>query len=135
MKGIADTGFLVAFANRTDNHHDWAVSLAELVTEPLLTCEPVLAETAFHLQSVSLVLAMIREGLVKISFTCNDHLLQLEALAARYADRHPDLADLCLIRMSELFPRHSVITVDQDDFRVYRRNKREVIPTICPPAD
>jgi predicted nucleic acid-binding protein len=135
MKGIADAGFLVAFANRTDNHHDWAISLAELVTEPLLTCEPVLAETAFHLQSVPLVLAMMRDRLVKISFNCNDHLPQLEALAGRYADRHPDLADLCLIRMSELFPRHSVITVDREDFRVYRRNKREMIPLICPPEN
>jgi hypothetical protein len=43
-----------------------------------------------------------------------------------------DLADLCLIRMSELYPHHRVITVDED-FRVYRRNKREVIPIIMPP--
>src|ERR1035437_9578786 len=56
-----------------------------------------------------------------------------ETLALRYADRHPDLADLCLIRLSELFPGHSVITVDRQDFRVYRRNKREMIPLICPP--
>ena len=68
MKGIADTGFLVAFANRTDEHHDWAVSLAELVTEPWLTCEPVIAEAVFHLQSALLVLAMIREGLIKLKF-------------------------------------------------------------------
>lgn len=135
MKGIADTGFLVAFANRADEHHEWAVNVAEQVTEPLLTCEPVLAEAAFHLQSVSVVLAMIREGLVALAFDCNNHLSQLEALAARYADRHPDLADLCLIRMSELFPRHSVVTVDREDFRGYRRNKRETIPLICPPKD
>jgi uncharacterized protein len=132
MKGIADTGFLVAFANRSDSYHAWAVSLAALVTEPLLTCEPVLAEAAFHLQNVPLVLAMIREGLVRIAFNSNDHLDQLEALATRYADRQPDLADLCLIRMSELFPSYSVITVDREDFRVYRRNKREIIPIICP---
>jgi predicted nucleic acid-binding protein len=133
MKGIADTGFLVAFANRNDAYHEWGVSVASRVTEPLLTCEAVLAETAFHLQSVPLVLAMMTEGLVTLSFDCREHLAQLATLAARYADRHPDLADLCLIRMSELFPRHSVITVDQDDFRVYRRNKREAIPLICPP--
>jgi hypothetical protein len=24
LKGIADTGFLVAFANRHDRHHEWA---------------------------------------------------------------------------------------------------------------
>jgi len=35
--------------------------------------------------------------------------------------------------MSELHPRHRVITVDRRDFRVYRRNKREAIPLVCPP--
>lgn len=133
MKGIADTGFLVAFANGTDAHHGWAMRVAEGVTEPLLTCEAVLAETAFHLQSVSLAIAMLAEGLITLAFDCNDHLPQLTALAKRYGDRKPDLADLCIIRMSELHPRHSVITVDRKDFRVYRRNKREVIPLICPP--
>jgi len=135
MKAIADTGFLVAFANRRDRHHEWAISLAGRVTEPLLTCESVLAEAAFHLQSVSLVLAMIREGLVMLAFDCSDHLDQLIELANRYADRHPDFADLCLIRMSELYPRYSVITVDREDFRIYRRNKREAIPLICPPQE
>ena len=133
MNGIADTGFLVAFANRGDRHHDWAVGVAERVSAPLLSCEAVLAETAFHLRSAALALAMVREGLVEIAFDCREQLTQLAALAQRYADRHPDLADLCLVRMSELHPRHSVITVDRADFRVYRRNKREIIPLVCPP--
>lgn len=132
MKGIADTGFLVAFVNKNDRFHDWAVSVAAGVTEPLLTCEPVLAETAFHLRSVPVTLAMIRTGLVELAFDCNDHLPKLAELAKRYADREPDLADLCLICMSESHPRHSVVTVDRRDFRVYRRNKREVIPLITP---
>lgn len=133
MKAIADTGFLVAFANRTDAHHGWAVELAERVTEPLLTCEAVLAEAAFHLGSVALVLAMVNEGLVKASFQVAANLVQLAALANKYQDRHPDLADLCLIRMSELYPRHRVITVDRANFKVFRRNKRETIPLIVPP--
>ncbi len=133
MKGIADTGFLVAFANRNDNYHAWAVTVASGVTEPLLTCEAVLAETAFHLQSVPTVLAMVAEGLVEIAFDCRTQVSALTTLAERYSDRNPDLADLCLIRMSELFPRHSVITVDRTDFRIYRRNRRETIPLICPP--
>jgi uncharacterized protein len=133
MKGIADTGFLVAFARANDMHHDWAVGVASRVSEPLLTCEAVLAETAFHLSSVPLVLAMIGDGLIAVGFECSEHLPRLGELAKTYADRKPDLADLCLIRMSELYPRHSVITVDRGDFRVYRRNKREAIPLICPP--
>lgn len=132
MKGLADTGFLVAFANRRDEHHDWAVSVAARVTEPLLTCEAVLAETAFHLSDVALVIEMIDEGLVALAFQAEEHLPHLGDLAKRYRDRTPDLADLCLIRMSELHPKHSVITTDEADFRVYRRNKREVIPLVCP---
>lgn len=135
MNGIADTGFLVAFANRGDRYHGWATGLAAQVTAPLLTCEAVLAETAFHLRNLPLVLAMVREGLVDIAFTANDHRRQLSALADRYRDRHPDFADICLIRMSELYPNHPVITVDRADFQVYRRHRRETIPTIFPPAD
>ncbi len=133
MRGIADTGFLVALANARDLHHAWALDVAEQITEPLLTCEPVLAETAFHLGDARIVFEMIEEELICLAFDCDDHLPQLAALAKRYRDRKPDLADLCLIRMSELHPKHSVITVDED-FRVYRRNKREVIPLISPPA-
>jgi hypothetical protein len=70
---------------------------------------------------------------VALAFDVDDNVAPLSALATRYADRKPDLADLCLIRMSELHPRHSVITVDKADFRVFRRNKREAIPLICPP--
>ena len=133
MKGIADTGFLVAFANANDKHHSWAVQLATGITEPLLTCEAVLAETAFHLESSSVALAMVNDGLVALAFDCREHLVQLSRLADRYADRKPDLADLCLVRMSELFPKYSVTTIDRTDFRVYRRNKRETIPILCPP--
>ncbi len=132
MKAIADTGFLVAFVSARDTYHAWALDVAEQIAEPLLTCEAVLAETAFHLRDVALVLDMIEDQLITLAFDCADHLPQLTALARRYRDHKPDLADLCLIRMSELYPKHSVITVDKD-FRVYRRNKREVIPTISPP--
>jgi uncharacterized protein len=133
MKGIADTGFIVAFGNRGDSHHLWAVDLARTITEPLLTCEAVLAEAAFHLGSSAYVLSLLQDEMLRIAFDCARNLDPLCDLARRYEDRKPDLADLCLVRMSELYPRHAVITVDENDFRVYRRNKREVIPTISPP--
>jgi predicted nucleic acid-binding protein len=135
MKGIADTGFIVAFGNREDSHHEWAVSVAKRITEPLLTCEAVLAEAAFHLSSCAYVLDLVHDEMVKVAFDCARNLEQLKDLARRYKDRQPDLADLCLIRMSELYPRHAVITVDVSDFRAYRRNKREAIPLIVPPQN
>ena len=132
MTGIADTGFLVGFANRTDAHHAWAVEIARQITEPLLTCDAVLAETAFHLRSSSVALAFVREGLVRLAFDLNAQLPRVAELAAQYLDRRPDLADLCLIRMSELYPDYPVITTDVTDFRVYRRGRRQVIPVLTP---
>ena len=134
MKAIADTGFLVAFGNRKDHHHKWAVRVAEGITEPLLTCEAVLAETAFHLGDAALVLGLLRDGMVRSTLVLSEHISRLAELAARYADRQPDLADLCLIRLSELYPQHPVITTDLADFRVYRRGRREAIPLIHPPV-
>lgn len=133
MKGIADTGFIVAAVRRDDRYHEWAVGIAESLTQPLLTCESVLSEAAFHLESSSYVLSLVEDELLQVAFDSSENIPQLRELARRYADRKPDLADLCLVRMSELYPHHPVITVDEADFRIYRRNKREAIPIICPP--
>ncbi len=106
MTGIADTGFLVAFANRNDRHHAWALEIASRI---------------------------VRDGLVAPRFVVSDHLAPLAAMAKRYSDRKPDLADLCLIRLSELNPSLPVITTDLRDFRVYRRGRRDVIRLVHPP--
>lgn len=133
MRAIADTGFLVAFLNRDDQHHAWATELAAQVAEPLLSCEAVLTEAAYLLNNVSLVMDVLESGLVEIAFDLEDNRTHIAALAVRYADRRPDLCDLCVVRLSELFPHHAVLTTDRQDFGVYKRNKRETIPAICPP--
>jgi uncharacterized protein len=130
---IADTGLLVALVESGDRFHSWALEIAKQISWPVLTCEAVLAETAFHLRSSEKVVGMLQDNVVRVAFDCTSQVEHLHDLALRYADRRPDLADLCLIRMSELYPRHPIITVDEADFRVYRRNKREAIPLICPP--
>ena len=132
MRAIADTGYLVALVRKDDQHHAWATSLGGQLELPLLTCEAVLSEAAFHLESSGYVLAMQKRGAIRVAFDCASQLEPLHDLATRYADRKPDLADLCLIRMSELYPRHTVLTID-DDFRIYRRNKGEAIPMLGPP--
>jgi hypothetical protein len=80
-----------------------------------------------------LLISFLEDGLLRLSFDYSKDIPQLRNLARRYSDQNPDLADLCIIRMSELYPRHSILTVNEADFRVYRRNKRETIPLICPP--
>ena len=134
MKGIADTGFIIAFGNRDDGHHAWAVEVARKLTEPLLTCEAVLAEAAFHLRSSTYVLSLVVDEMLQVEFDVAENAARLAELAERYQDQQPDLADLCVIRMSELHPKHTVITTDQKYFRIYRRNKREAIRILCPPG-
>ena len=51
VNAIADTGLLVALTWGNDQYHKWAVEIGEQISWPVLTCEAVLAEAAFHLQS------------------------------------------------------------------------------------
>jgi uncharacterized protein len=133
MKGIADTGLIVALLNRDDRHHRWALEIARTVSEPLLTCEAVLSEAGFQVGSIRWVLGLVREGFLKIAFDMSGNFEEVLELAERYQDRTPDLADLCLIRMSEIHGDLPVLTVDEKNFRAYRRNGRDVIPIVCPP--
>lgn len=49
----------------------------------------------------------------------------------KFADVPMSLADACLVRMTELEASSVVITLDSD-FRAYRRNRRQAVPTIMP---
>jgi len=53
-------------------------------------------------------------------------------LVRKYRDQQIDLADACVIRMSELFEDSVVYTVDKTDFMVYRRRGRQPIPCVFP---
>src|SRR5262249_25569206 len=106
--------------------------LAEQVSDPLLTCEAVLAEAAFQVGNCGLVLNLVQEGLLLPDFDVLEHVSQLKEMSKRYDGCNPGLAGILLFCLSELNPRHSVITVDVEDFRIYRRNRRELIPLICP---
>lgn len=102
----------------------WALALA--------FCAP--AQAAFHLEDAACVLALAREGLVRPAIDVGQRLPGLLQIAKRFSDRKPDLADVCLIRLSELYPRHPAVTVNASDFRVYRRHRNEAIPLILPPG-
>lgn len=89
MKASADSGFLVAFGNRRGFYHSWALRIAAQITEPLLTCEAVLAETAFHLGDARMVMQFVEEGLVRPAFLVMEHIQRLTEPAARFAGRLP----------------------------------------------
>jgi len=52
-------------------------------------------------------------------------------LLSRYRDVPMSVADVCLVRLAELCGNSPVLTLDQD-FAVYRKHGRQVIPLISP---
>ena len=54
MITICDTGPLLAYLNRNDPYHPWAVDLMKQVTAPVLVSEPVLTEVVYFLLGDSL---------------------------------------------------------------------------------
>ena len=66
-----------------------------------------------------------------MDFRAADHVAPLRKLMSKYRGLPMSFADACLVRMSELDPELSVVTLD-GDFRVYRRLGRQLIPMVSP---
>lgn len=132
---LLDTGPLVAFLSRRDRYHGWAHDQFARVKPPLLTCESVISEACFLLRNLSggshAVMDLLIRGVVKVSFSLDNELHALAKLMSQYANIPMTVADACLVRMSEQHPHGTVLTTDSD-FNVYRRNGRQVIPTLMP---
>jgi uncharacterized protein len=76
-------------------------------------------------------LALLANDVVTIDFHLQTEVEPVRALMRKFATAPMSLADACLVRMSELHSHTTIATTDSD-FRVYRRNRRKVIPTIMP---
>lgn len=132
---IIDTGFLVALLNRTEQHHAWVKSQLKNIPSPLLTCEAVITETCFLLQKIyqgeQTVLTMIEKQKIKIPLRLDEESPSIKELMQHYQSVPMSLADACLVRMTEIYPNSILLTLD-NDFRIYRKNKNEIISLIIP---
>ncbi len=133
---LADTGPIVAYLNARDRHHAWSVSTVKQLRPPLLTCEAVLSEATYLLQgtgSGDRVLDLLARGVLDVAFDLRAEAVAVTKLLRRYGSPPMDLADACLVRMSELYADCVVLTVDSEFRDVFRRSGRQVIPTLLPP--
>lgn len=132
---LLDTGPLIAYLNRRDRHHAWAVACWRALFEPLWTCDAVFSEAIFLLQSEGLdaepLLQLVDRRVVRLDFNTEAHRADVLRLLRKYADQPMSLADACLVRMAELADNSQVFTTDED-FLVYRRKGRHVVPLLAP---
>jgi uncharacterized protein len=137
MLAIVDTGPLVAFFDRSDRHHHWAVESVNEIDAPLLVCEPVLTETMYLLapygKAQDALLALLQNSALVVAFRIEEHVVNLRSLTQKYRDRPMSLADACIVRMAEIYSRHAVLTLDSD-FSIYRKHGRLPLALIRPPG-
>jgi predicted nucleic acid-binding protein len=133
VKRIADTGLIVALLARNDSFHSWAAEMFRRHA-PFHVCDAVLAEAASFFPDPVAVLKLVSRGdlILDPAFALANELPHVLALAARYSDLPMDLADACLLRMTELTTRCKVWTVDRGDFSTYRRHGRQMVPCEFP---
>jgi predicted nucleic acid-binding protein len=133
---ILDTSFLVAFLQQRDEFHPWAVATLKARDGKLATCEAVLVETVYllrdRLDAKRRLLAAVANENISIPFTLAAEAAAIAKLMDRYRNIPMSLADACLVRMSETEEDAIVFTLDQD-FKIYRKSNRQVIPTAMPP--
>lgn len=132
---ILDTGVLIAFLMPKDKFHPWAISQLSQITDPVITCKPVITEACFLAQRIhhgqSTILKLLKQGHIQIPFILNQEIEAIHNLMESYASVPMSLADACLVRMSEIYEDSSVLTLDSD-FQIYRKHRNQNISVIMP---
>ncbi|HEX2252823.1 MAG TPA: PIN domain-containing protein [Thermoanaerobaculia bacterium] len=127
---IADTGFWLALANRTDRHHERAVECAERFPQ-LVTTWPVLTETCHVLltrlgaASQQAFVRSVAAGACELFDLQAEHLAALPSLMDKYADLPMDLADASLVLLAGELGHGRILSTDRRDFGAYRWKQHE----------
>ncbi len=131
---LVDTGPLLALVNRRDRHYEWVRTLLAGYTGRLFTCEAVLSEAWFLAQSrlapPTTLLDLLDRLPLEVVPAWPPRVL---ALLRKYADRPMDVADACLVALAEEKEGRVVLTIDREDFSLYRLHSQQNVPTLMPP--
>jgi predicted nucleic acid-binding protein len=132
---LVDTSFLVAVYDRTDALHSRCMKTHQAIDNPLITCEPVIAETIYLLRfvrgSAGAVLASIEQGALEIQFKLSTSAVRVRKLMEKYIDLPASFADACLIHMADELDTADILTLDRD-FRHYRWRRNRSFNLLVP---
>lgn len=130
---LADATAIVGVLSSRDQHSVQASAWFKSLDKPLYTCEAVITEVLFLVKQDSegrqRALGFLEDGILRIGFDLADELEAVRYLMKKYDSVPMSLADACLVRMSEMRGNSEILTFDQD-FRIYRKFGRQIIPVI-----
>lgn len=125
---LVDAGPLIALFDKSDSHHEKAISFLKRTQGHLITTWPVIAEVShmldFSTKTQINFLKWINRGGLQIFELEIQHVIRLIELSEKFSDVPMDLADATLIVTSEAKGITKIATIDSD-FYIYRdvRNK------------
>jgi predicted nucleic acid-binding protein len=128
LRGLIDSGTLIALVDASDRWHSACTEAFRDLDLPLATSTAVLTELFHHQASDSYRLRaawnLVRSRSVRVLPIGENDLPELERLMLKYADRPMDFADATLVRLAEREGLTTILTVDRD-FEVYRIGGRK----------
>lgn len=137
MSIFIDTGPLYAFFDQRDQYNRWTGEQFAKITDPLITCEAVVAETVF---------LMLGNGISPdnlFEFIQRDHLQILPVLSetegvrrireiiSKYDNLPASVADASLLYMAENKNGGKIFTLDHH-FTIYRIRKDKPLSLVSP---
>ena len=132
---LLDTGPLVAYLDRGQEHHAWVVEKFEEFTVPWWVCEAVLTEACFlltHLPPAQTAVGeLLRRGVLVMAPVGGVAQPRIFALMEKYWQVPMSYTDACLLWLAESHARTRVFTLDSD-FRIYRLERARTVPVIAP---
>jgi predicted nucleic acid-binding protein len=119
---VVDAGPLIALFRRRDRHHARVKRYLAANTARLVSTLAVVTEVCHFLNAdgKTALLTWIRRGGLWLQPLGTDDLEEIGAIIRRYADRDIDFADATLVWLADLVNTMDVMTIDRDDFLVYR---------------
>ena len=126
-RALIDTGPLVALFSVRDRSHVACSEALQALSQPPLTCWPVITEAAWLLRGrsdwLNSLLRAVEEGFVELADLTASDMRAVRAIFARFESLNPQFADACLVHLAEREGIDTIFTLDRRDFSVYRTSR------------
>jgi uncharacterized protein len=129
-KSIFDTGFLYAYFDKTDAHHESCDKIFLRESLNALLPDVVLPELAhlilrrLNVEKLTNFLRSVANGDFELVRTTEADLERAAEILEKYNDNNIDLVDACIVAIAKRLEIEKILTVDQRHFGVFK-------PTHC----
>ena len=131
---VLDTGPLVAYFDRDEDHHRWARDAFAAWHARVVSCEAVIAESWYllrrHKDAQDALLGLVADRTLEVDYSLRADAVNVRRLVKRYRSVPMSLADACILSLAERH-RAPVCTLDSD-FRIYRTERKTALALIMP---